>query len=346
MTMGTILFVFLLFEAMRDVLTLLVSKSAGIGAVFVALGLLLPFLISFVTPMAALLAVILVVSRLSNENELTAMRAGGVSLVSVSLPLLVSALVLCGFSAWMNLELAPKSRVVYKQLLLDAGLAKPTELLEEGRFIREIPGYVVYIGKRSGSLLEDVLLFQYEEGELVRKISSEKGEVSFDEDSLEAQLDLVDAVVSMKIGDTWQVFYAGEASHRIQVAEKERTIREPKISEMSFTQLADKRWELEHEGIDASPVKVHQHRQLAMSFACLSFVLIGIPLSLGKHRKDKLSGGASALVAMLVYQGGFIMAQSFETRTELSPWLIGWVPVIALQLIGGLLLLRANRGSA
>ncbi|MDA7915769.1 LptF/LptG family permease, partial [Verrucomicrobia bacterium] len=73
MTLGTILFVFILFEAMRDVLALLVSKSAGILDVAMGLTLLVPFLISFAMPMALLVSIILVVSRLSNENELTAM---------------------------------------------------------------------------------------------------------------------------------------------------------------------------------------------------------------------------------------------------------------------------------
>ena len=288
MTMGTVLFVFLLFEAMRDVLALLVSKTAGIVAVFQALVLLLPFLISFAMPMGLLVATILVVSRLSNENELTAMRAGGVSLISISMPLVLSSILLCGVSAWMNLELAPKSRVVYKQMLLDAGLAQPFELLEEGRFIRDFPPYVIYIGKKNGNVLEDVLLFEYEkiddEEALTTKISAEVGTLEMDEEGLSAQLDLKDAVISKKFADTWQIWYAEEISHQVQITEKERTLREPKISEMSFLQLADKRWELEHDGIDSTPVKVHQHRQLAMSFSCLSFVLIAIPLSLGKHR--------------------------------------------------------------
>ena len=67
--------------------------------------------------MGMLTAVLLVFGRFS-ADRIERRPGGGVSLISLSAPILVLSLLMCGLSAWTNMDLAPNSRLAYKGLML------------------------------------------------------------------------------------------------------------------------------------------------------------------------------------------------------------------------------------
>lgn len=139
---------------------------------------------------------------------------------------------------------------------------------------------------------------------------------------------------------------------------------EPKISDMTFWQLRDKARNLERLDLpadtNASPQEVsaqfrevemlieqtraEMNRQIAFSFACFGFALVGIPLGIRMHRRETNIGIAIALVLVLVYYSFVILGESLSARPELAPHLIFWLPNFIFQAVGAVLLWRANRG--
>ena len=109
MTVGVFLFVFVLVSAMKEIIALLVSRQVTLALVARAFALLLPYGISYVLPFGMLTAVLLVLGRFSADQELTAVRASGISLIALVLPILLFSIGVCALSAFFSSANTPLS---------------------------------------------------------------------------------------------------------------------------------------------------------------------------------------------------------------------------------------------
>jgi lipopolysaccharide export system permease protein len=376
MTVGVFTFVLLLGNVMKEIIALLVSRQVTLGLVARAIGLLIPYVMAYVLPFGMLTSVLLVFGRFSADQELTAVRASGVSLVSLVTPILFLSLGLCVLCAFFNLWIAPQCRNAYKNLIFEFGARSFSTLITEDRFIDEIPGTILYIRKKNGDELEDIRIYTLKTNEISERISAGSGKIIYDGQKQTIHFSLRDVLIESRVDkntkldesfiekninfdesfigppapedpserEEWYRLQTGAIdTNPIDLAPLFRGERKPKLSEMNIRQLIRERDEREAQGISNMPVRVQIHRQLAFSFACFAFTLIAVPLAIQAHRRETSIGIAISLVLVMVYYAFIIIADALETKERLQPHMITWFPNFLFQAIGAGLLYRANR---
>jgi lipopolysaccharide export system permease protein len=370
MTVAVFTFVLLLGNALKEILELLINRQATIGGVMHAFGLLIPFVLVFALPMGMLTAALLVFGRFSADQELTAVKSSGISLISLITPILILSLLLCGVSAWINLEVAPKCRVAYKSLLHTLGVKAIASMLPEGHYTSFKNG-MVWVGKNDGKgVLGDlVILRAMDDGtDGFVFVSAKRGWIETVNQTNYLHLEDVRGINRVKEPGLGTLEDPNPGPIPLDVKTGSAEEEKPALTDMTFRQLQTELNKLEHR-YEASttsmtpdemvkwkevlagqkadmtmPLRVQMHRQVAFSFACFGFTLVGIPLGIRAHRRETNAGFAMALILVLIYYSFIILGQSLQTHAELVPYLIVWLPNFLFQAVGAVMLWRANRG--
>lgn len=371
MTVLVFTFVLLLGTVLKQLLDLIVGGMASIGVVGRATGLIIPYLWTFSLPMGMLTATLLVFGRLSADQELTAARASGIPLIAMVWPVLVLGVFLCAFSAWVNLNLGPTCRVAYNNLLARVKMDLSVAQLPAGRYIKDFTGYIIYVGKNDGRVLEEVTVFELEnQTNVLRRVDAARGQLSTGPGTREIRLQLFDTKTFDFRDGQINTLSAGEISLMpMDPTAQDRKPMKAKASQLKFNELRGlirdaermqmtpppanlspdqmREWiaQWRKRGAETiSPMRVQLHQQLAFSFACFGFTLIGIPLGIRVQRRETNVGFFMALILVGVYYGMLMAASALDRRPELLPHLLIWLPNFVFQGVGIVLLWRANRG--
>jgi lipopolysaccharide export system permease protein len=370
LTVAVCTLVLLLGNVLKEIIELLLNRQASFVMVMQAIGLLIPWVLVFALPAGMLTATLLVFGRFSADQELTAARANGISLVSLVSPVLLLSVLLSAGCAWINMQVAQQCRIAYKDLIRTTLEQRVTDFIIEGRFMT-YSNYLVYVGKKRDSQLSDIILSKLQQNQIIQRLRAESGSLTREDTNFLLLLTNANVVEYQPDQEEWIDRYAGEIPLLIPIPKTTPGARpKPNYSDMTFLQLLEEKTELERfqylqrpatqltkemaqqesQRIKALksdlvvPIRIQLHRQVAFSFACIGFTLIGIPLGIRTHRRETSVGVAIAVLLMAVYYGFIILSQSLASHPEFAPHLIVWIPNFIFLAVGWVMLWRANRG--
>ena len=176
----------------------LVGKGLPWSVIFEFLGLSIPLTVALSLPMAVLVATLYAFSRLAAENEITAMKASGVSLRDVLTPVLWAAAGVTIFMVGFNDQILPRANHKLRTLQGDIAQKKPTFALSE-QVINEVSPGKLYL--RAGHLsqtsnrMREITIYDMGDPTIRRTIYADSGNMAMTANQQDLQLTLYSGTV-------------------------------------------------------------------------------------------------------------------------------------------------------
>ena len=180
-SLSILTFLFIMDFILRYI-ELFLHKGVAFLIVLQTFILSLGHMFALIIPMAVLPATLMTFGSMSAENEITAMRANGVSLYRMILPGVVMATLLTVGMILYNNHVLPESNHKLLNLLIDINKKKPTVEIKENVFIDAFKNHTIYIRHKNDKTgeLRDIQIFRYSKpGALPTTIVADQGRLTY-----------------------------------------------------------------------------------------------------------------------------------------------------------------------
>ncbi|MGH8099939.1 MAG: LptF/LptG family permease, partial [Chthoniobacterales bacterium] len=317
----------------RKLLPLLVNHDVPVEYLVSFIAYILPFSLIFTIPWGLLTAILLVFGRLSADNELIALRSNGVSITRICIPLAFIALICTSICLWLNVEAAPAAQEKLRSTIFDLATRNPMALFGSDQVIDQFPGRKIYVGKKEGNKLENIIVFEMDNNALPVKVTyARTGLLEADLENKRILMHLYDARYQQrneqdpldlrKIRDGIRM---AEGTLPISLDELyERQKKRPSRSALSIEQLIE---QLKSESKrERSASRTEINKRFSFPFACIAFAVIGVPLGVTAHRRETSIGFAMGLIVAITYFLFVIIGDTLRANPSVHPEVLVWFP--------------------
>ena len=184
--MGVLMLVFLLNLVFRE-LGRLLSRGLGFRLVLEFFFLNMAWMIALAVPMAVLVATLMAFGRLSGDSEIVAMKASGVSVISIITPVLFMGILLNFVLIWFNNNVLPDFNHRTRLLGADIARKRPTISLEPGVLYRDLSDYTILVQDiketQDTSYVKNVQIEDYSHPNSAKTVWAKRGKITLDEQS-------------------------------------------------------------------------------------------------------------------------------------------------------------------
>ena len=319
-------------------------------------GLVIPSTLVFTIPWAFLTAILLSFGRMSADNEMVSIRMSGTSMPRICLPVFLIALLLSGLCFWVNTEVTPDAKNKIKNLFYDVTLDNPASLFQPGKVLEKFPGFRIYTGKREGNEMKDLIIIELEGSRSKRVIRAKRATLVSTPGVLDFVLELKDAVIevpqSSPGGGVENVDFIRFKETQItfplsRLREKTQRVKaDMKSTPALWGELRTGNNSVTGTGMEpreASISMTELSKRYSLSFVCITFVLVGIPLGITAQRRETSVGFLMSLAAAVAYYGFVILAEQMSDNPAASPHILMWAPNVVFMSLGGWLFYKLSR---
>ena len=198
----------LVMDIIFQIADLIIGKNLDLFIVLEVFFLNLAWIVAVSIPMSVLVASLMAFGRLAADNEVTALKAGGVSFFQMVSPVLVAGILLGSGHLFFMDVILPEANYRARSLMNDIHRARPTLLFTQNIFMKDIPGYSILIDRVNPRNNEIHSITIYETGNLryPRLMTAKSGEFHVNETGSRLDLMLYDGELLQQDDSTGRYF--------------------------------------------------------------------------------------------------------------------------------------------
>ncbi len=365
--LGVLLFTFIIF--MRDLgrlLELVVRNSAPLPSVGEIFLYTLPTTFMITLPMGALVGILIGLSRLAADSEVTAMRASGMGAGMFVRVVSIFAIVAWLLGMFNSIYVAPRAATALTNLQDRLKSSQASFEIQPRVFYEEFKDHVVYvqdaIPTKGQSLWRGVFLADISNPASPKITLAERGAL-LSESTEKVRFHLEDGTEQELIAkSTDQYNITTFESTDIPIELPSASDRGPRdllpVNELSLHALLRNAKREQAAGaalvkidpmsssydyLKARYYQIEFHRRFALPAACLVLALVGIPLGLSARKGGRSAGFVLTIVLVFVYYFFSLVGVSLARQGKVAPWVGVWGGNFFFFLCGLFLLWRVDR---
>ena len=346
---GAAIFTFVLFT--RDlgrILELVVRASAPLPSVAEIFLYTVPLALTYTIPMSVLVGILIGLSRLAADSEITAMRASGMGVWSFVRVLAIFVAAAWGLALLNGLYLAPWSLASLSHLEDQLKGSQVSFEVQPRVFYEGFPKIVLYVqdvhGAQGGALWNGVFLADISDPANPRITLAREGVlVAEGQDRLHLHLTNGSThETDPKEADKYQISTFHETDIPIDMPSSESKADEQVPVKAVST------WVLRQRAASVDPASarwylIEFHNRFALPTACLVLAMVGIPLGLSSKKSGKSGGFVLTIVLVFVYYFVSLIGVSLAKQGRVTPAFGAWLANIVFFAAALFLLWQAER---
>ena len=346
---GASVFTFVIFmRELTRILEAVVRNSAPLPSVAEIFFLTLPAALKVTIPMGVLVGILLGLSRMAADSEITAMRASGVSVRTF-----LKIISMFGIAAWIlalvnTVIVEPRSAAALARLQLKLAATQISFEVQPRVFYEGFKNHVLYVedvSSASGAAVWKNVFDADISTPGAPKITIAKEAVVSAAGNDSIRLHLINGEThdtNSRTPDEYTITRFDETDIAISLPPVEKPAQEAvPVAQLSTRELYRQKYNPNKEF--ARWYWIEFNRRLALPTACLVLVLIGIPLGLSAKKGGKGAGFVLTIVLVFIYYFVSIIGVSLARGGKISPVLGVWMANIIFALIGLVLLWRTDK---
>jgi len=322
---------------------LVIGQGVALETVLLLVVYKIPYFIAFSVPMGVLLATVLGIGRLTDHNEVAALRVAGISLYRIAVPVVLAGAIATVGVLVFSEGVVSLSDEQYRAVFNDA-MARGSALRPVENVFFQVPtngGTTLYTANRYDPItqtLVGVTVVYLTGGQPIRIVEAQDAAyrrgVEWTFRNGDVYLFQAGSILTTKF-DTLDV--------TVPRSPQELTAPPEQPSDMSMNTLVHQLATLRRQGADVRAYVGELNTRVATAVSCMIFALVALPLSLRPHRSGPSLGLGLSILVLVAYYLIAIPAQLASEGAVLSPVLAAWLPDVLVGGAGAILLARAAR---
>jgi len=302
-----------------------------------------PYFLYNIAPLSILLAVLITLGVMQRSNEITAIKATGISIYRIVVPVLVAAAIVATglfFSDQFYLPYANKRQDALRNLI--KGKPAQTYLNPDRKWIfgqhSNIYYYQLFDSERNQFGRLSAFQFDPVTFQLTERIYAERAHW---EDSLQRWVCTQGWERDLR-GPAIENYRTFDVSTFAALSEPPTYFKKEvkQSSEMNYQELRRYIRDLQQSGFEVVRLRVQLAKKLAFPVITLVMAVLAIPFSLSAGRRGAITGVATAVGIAVVYWTISGLFEAMGNISQLPPVLAAWSPDLIFALLGGYLILK------
>jgi len=346
---GVAIFTFVLFTRdLGHILELVVRASAPLPSVAEIFFFTVPLALTYTLPMSVLVGILIGLSRLAADSEITAMRASGMGVWNFLRRLSIFVL-----GSWLlalsnGVYIAPRAQASLGRLEERLKGSQVSFEIQPRVFYEGFPKYVLYVqdvkSAQGAAVWRGVFMADITDASNPKITLAQEG-IVVSEGADRLHLHLIDGSeheTDPKDANHYQISTFRQTDIPIELPSTETKSDESRPASVMET-AALKEKAAHTDPVSARLYLIEFHRRFALPTACLVLALVGIPLGLSSKKSGKSGGFVLTIILVFTYYVVSLVGVSLARQDKVSPWLGAWLADLVFLALGLLLLWRAER---